>query len=181
MSRIAYFKNALAQTDLDAGQTQLISTLTGQYATLSQTVASKADLSAHSALSATVDSKASSQDLTALNIVVNGKASQSQVSAISETVDSKASSQSVVDLTAIVTTKAPTSSLVSLSSSVNDKLVLRAMATDLTTLENTYNARIVNEAVFFGSVKESIHFADANGVELDYVALGLVVAPPAAQ
>ena len=41
---------------------------------------------------------------------------------------------------------------------------------------SVYDARIVNEAVFFDSVKNSIVFNDAAGVELDYAALGLVPA-----
>ncbi len=165
MSRIAFFKNALAQTALDASQSQLIQTIQGQYSTLS------ADVSA----------KASTQSVTDLTNVVSGKANTSALNTLNDSVLLKASAGVVATLQNLVDTKASVDSV----TAVNDAVLLRATQATVSNLstivdgkvgQSVYDARVSNEAVFYGSVKESIHFVDANGVELNYTALGLVPA-----
>lgn len=149
MSRIAYFKG-INQTALDETQNALIGTIQGQYASLSTEVGTKASASALSALSSDVATKATASALNALSVVVDAKAEASALTALSGVVDTKASA----------------SALTVVSNAVNTKLP-----------QSTYDARLASEAVFYESVQASIALVDESGVELDYVALGLVSAP----
>ena len=160
MSRLAYFKNVNPTIGLDATQNQMLNTLSGQIAT-------KADTSA---LTAGLALKADSTDLTfalsakAETSVVNSalalKADASTVSTIST-----ALAQEVIDRQAADVLKANQSALDTANTAIASKVAT-----------SVYNARVVNEAVFFDSVANSIVLLDSNNVELNYVALGLVPA-----
>lgn len=164
MSRIAYFKG-LNQTGLDESQSALIQSIQGQYTTLSSDVSAKA----------------SAQSVTDLTSIVSGKASTSALSTLNDQVLLKASSGVVSTLQDLVDTKASVASVTAVNDAVNLR-ASQAMVTNLSTIvdgkvgQSVYDARVANEAVFFGSVKASIHLVDAGNVELNYVALGLVPA-----
>ena len=149
MSRTAYFKNVNPTVGLDASQNQMLVTLSGQIAT-----------------------KAEQADLTA------GLANKADSSAVTYALSSKADASAVTSLSANLASEvsARESAVSDLSVAVDDKLALKAsvasVAAKLAT--SVYDARIVNEAVFFDSVKNSLFLADGAGVELDYVTLGLV-------
>ena len=149
MSRTAYFKNVNPTVGLDASQNQMLNTLSGQSAT-----------------------KAEQADLTA------GLANKADSSAVTYALSSKADASVVTSLSADLASEvgARESAVSDLSVAVDDKLALKAsvasVAAKLAT--SVYDARIVNEAVFFDSVKNSLFLADGAGVELDYVTLGLV-------
>ena len=149
MSRTAYFKNVNPTVGLDASQNQMLVTLSGQIAT-----------------------KAEQADLTA------GLANKADSSAVTYALSSKADASAVTSLSANLASEvsAREGAVSDLSVAVDDKLALKAsvasVATKLAT--SVYDARVVNEAVFFDSVKNSLFLADGAGVELDYVTLGLV-------
>ena len=104
-------------------------------------------------LSGLIATKAEQADLT------SGLAGKADSSAVTFALSSKADTSAVTSSLAL---KADTSAVTSgLASKVNTSV---------------YDARIVNEAVFFDSVANSIVLQDASGVELNYVALGLVPA-----
>ena len=175
MSRIAYFKNVNPTFGLDASQNQMLVTLKGQIAT-----------------------KAEQADLTA------GLANKADSSAVTYALSSKADASAVTSLSADLASEvgARDSAIVALSVAVDEKLALKAvkatvdasvaalsqsivatsdsLTVSIDNLSNTklassvYDARIVNEAVFFDSVKNSLFLADASGNEIDYVTLGLV-------
>ena len=149
MSRTAYFKNINPTFGLDASQNQMLVTLKGQIAT-----------------------KAEQADLTA------GLANKADSSAVTYALSSKADASAVTSLSADLASEvsAREGAVSDLSVAVDDKLALKAsvasVAAKLAT--SVYDARIVNEAVFFDSVKNSLFLADASGNEIDYVTLGLV-------
>lgn len=166
MSRIAFFKNALAQTALDASQSQLIQTIQGQYTTLSTDVSAKASAQSVTDLTSIVASKANLSALNTLSDNVALKANSNVVATLQTLVDSKASELSVAAVSDAVALKASASTVSTLTNVVNTKVA-----------QSIFDARINNEAVFYEAVSASIHFQTASGVELDYVTLGLL--PPA--
>lgn len=166
MSRIAFFRNSVAQAGLDASQNQLINTLSGQYALLSSEVLAKA----------------SAQSVTDLTNDVSGKASTAALNNLTAQVLLKASSGTVADLQTLVNSKASSDSV----TAVNDAVLLRATQTTVANLSNVvdgkvgqsvYNSRIANEAIFFEAVNASISLQTPNNVDINYVALGLIPAP----
>ena len=162
MSRVAYFKNVNPTVGLDASQNQMLNTLQGQIATKAE----QADLTAGLAQKA---------DSSSMTFALSSKADVSTVSTLSADLASEvvARESAVSDLSVAVDAKLATKTNIG---AVQDKFaqVEGVIATKLAT--SVYDARIVNEAVFFDSVKNSIVFNDAAGVELDYAALGLVPA-----
>ena len=151
MSRVSYFKNVSPSVGLDATQNQMLVTLSGQIATKADTsdvMAGFAQKVSTYVFDAALSTKA---DKTELNF----------------------------GLLALDEAKAEKTAL---TSGLALKLDLSVADTALTLLSNTkadktaITARISNEAVFYESVKNSIALHDAAGVELNYVALGLVPA-----
>ena len=176
MSRVAYFKNVNPTVGLDATQNQMLNTLSGQIATkasqadLTSGLAQKADSSAVTyqidAVNTSLASKVSTADF---NSIVNLKASQAD---LTSGLALKADSTTVDSALAL---KADTSVVDSALATKADKTTVGlSLASKLDT--SVHNARVVNEAVFFDSVANSITLLDANGVELNYVSLGLVPA-----
>jgi hypothetical protein len=98
---------------------------------------------------------ASKADLTALT---SGLAQKADISALNSGLALKAN---CTDLDIIV-------------SSLDQSIIDAQNAIDTKLNISVYDARVVNEAVFFDSVANSIVLQDASGVELNYVALGLV-------
>jgi hypothetical protein len=146
--RNAYFKN-VNQSVVDASQNETLNTLINQVASKAE----QADLTSGLAQKA---------DSSAVTYALSGKADVGSVTTLASDLVSEVSARE--------------GAIVTLSASVDDKLALKAsvasVATKLAT--SVYDARIVNEAVFYDSVKNSISLLDVNNVELDYVALGLV-------
>ena len=162
MSRVAYFKNVNPTVGLDASQNQMLNTLQGQIATKAE----QADLTAGLAQKA---------DSSSMTFALSAKADVSAVSTLSADLASEvvARESAVSDLSVAVDakldTKAGAGAVQTQFSQVNG-----VIATKLAT--SVYDARVVNEAVFFDSVANSIVLNDASGVELNYIALGLVPA-----
>ena len=177
MSRTAYFKNVNPTVGLDASQNQMLVTLSGQIATkaeqadLTSGLANKAD---SSAVTYALSSKADVSAVTSLsaNLASEVIAREGAVSDLSVAVDDKLALKAVK-----ATVDASVSALGQLITATSDSLTVSIDNLANTKLATSvYDARIVNEAVFFDSVKNSIVFNDAAGVELDYAALGLVPA-----
>jgi hypothetical protein len=180
MSRVAYFKG-LNQTGLDEAQSALITTLQGQYSTLSTAVSAKAEKSY-------VDNNlVLKADVTAVALKANSADVSSALSA-------KADASSVNDALAL---KADSSALVSevatinaSLSTVNSSLANKANSSEITTLNNSigavnvtlankldasvHTARVANELQFFDAFKEVVYLSNANNTaEFDYEGLGL--------
>ena len=155
----AYFKN-VTQSVIDASQNESLNTLINQ-------IASKAEQSA------LVSGLANKADSSAVTYGLASKADASVVTSLSADLASEVSAREgvVSDLSVSVDAKLDTKAGVG---AVQDKFnqVNGVIATKLAS--SVYDARIVNEAVFFDSVKNSLFLADGAGVELDYVTLGLV-------
>jgi hypothetical protein len=177
MSRVSYFKNVNPTIGLDATQNQMLNTLQGQIASkaeasaLTSGLAQKAD---SSAVTYALSSKADASAVTSLsaNLASEVIAREGAVSDLSVAVDDKLALKAVK-----ATVDASVSALGQLITATSDSLTVSIDNLANTKLATSvYDARIVNEAVFFDSVKNSIVFNDAAGVELDYAALGLVPA-----
>ena len=160
MSRTAYFKNVNPTVGLDASQNQMLVTLSGQIATKAE----QADLTA---------GLANKADSSAVTYALSSKADASAVTSLSADLASEVGARegAVSDLSVAVDAKLATKTNIG---AVQDKFaqVEGVIATKLAS--SVYDARIVNEAVFFDSVKNSLFLADASGNEIDYVTLGLV-------
>ncbi len=163
MSRIAFFKN-VNQALVDSSQNDLLNTLIGQISTkatqadLVSGLAQKADSSSVTyALSTKADTSYVSSSVSNLNGSIQqlGSTLNGNLASISNNLNSQ------------ISLKADSSAVISaddaLTAMVNTKLA-----------KSVYDARIVSEAVFYDSVSNSIVFNDANGVEINYVALGLL-------
>ena len=154
MSRLAYFKNVTPSVGLDATQNQMLNSLSGLIASKAE----QADLTSGLAQKA---------DSTALTYALSSKA---DTSAVNSALASKADTSSV---NSALADKADISVVNSALADKADKTTVGiSLASKLAT--SVYDARVVNEAVFFDSVSNSIVLQDASGVELNYVALGLV-------
>ena len=109
-----------------------------------------------------------------VNPSVGLDATQNQMlNSLSGQIATKADSSTV---TAGLAQKADSSAVSTVATALAQEVTDRTNADALKLATSVYNARIVNEAVFFDSVANSIVLQDANGAELDYVALGLVPA-----
>ena len=151
MSRVSYFKNVSPSVGLDATQNQMLVTLSGQ-------IAQKADTSD----------------------VIAGFAQKVSTYVFDAALSTKADKTELnFGLLALEEAKAEKTEL---ASGLALKIDFSVANAGMTLLSNTkvektaFATRSVNEAVFYESVKNSIALHDANGVELDYVALGLVPA-----
>jgi hypothetical protein len=79
-------------------------------------------------------------------------------------------------VTTALALKADSSAVSTVATALAQEVTDRTNAVALKLATSVYDARVVNEAVFFDSVANSIVLQDANGTELNYVALGLVPA-----
>ena len=165
MSRVSYFKNVNPTIGLDATQNQMLNTLSGQIASKAEASALTSGLAQKADSSAVSYSLASKADAAVVSTLSADLASEvaDRKSAIADEVSAR--DGAVVALGLAVDVKLDTKAGVG---AVQDKFtqVNGVIATKLAS--SVYNARIVNEAVFFDSVKNSIVFNDAAGVELDY-------------
>ena len=116
-------------------------------------------------LSGQIATKADTTALTA------GLAQKADSSAVTYALSAKAD---VSTVNSALAGKADSSAISTLSTSLAQEVIDRQAAVALKLATSVYDARIVNEAVFFDSVSNSILLQDANGAELNYVALGLV-------
>ena len=116
-------------------------------------------------LSGQIATKADATALTA------GLAQKADSSAVTYALSAKAD---VSTVNSALAGKADSSAISTLSTSLAQEVIDRQAAVALKLATSVYDARIVNEAVFFDSVSNSILLQDANGAELNYVALGLV-------
>ena len=116
-------------------------------------------------LSGQIATKADATALTA------GLAQKADSSAVTYALSAKAD---VSTVNSALAGKADSSAISTLSTSLAQEVIDRQAAVALKLATTVYDARIVNEAVFFDSVSNSILLQDANGAELNYVALGLV-------
>ena len=173
MSRVSYFKNVNPTIGLDATQNQMLNTLQGQIATKAEASALTSGLAQKADSSAVSYSLASKADASVVSTLSADLASEvaDRKTAIADEVSAR--DGAVVALGLAVDAQLATKTNIG---AVQDKFnqVNGVIATKLAS--SIYDARIVNEAVFFDSVKNSIVFNDAAGVELDYAALGLVPA-----
>ena len=155
MSRLAYFKNVNPTVGLDATQNQMLNTLSGQIDTLTSGLALKADASA----------------------LTSGLTLKADASALTSEINTRQSGDSYLSgrISDLNTDLGGQSTRVGI---VENTLLAKAdkTAVGLKLDTSVHTARVVNEAVFFDSVANSIVLQDANGVELNYVALGLVPA-----
>ena len=158
-ARTAYFKN-VSQAVIDASQNDTLNTLINQLASKAE----QADLTS---------GLANKADSSAVTYALSSKADASAVTSLSADLASEVSARegAVSDLSVAVDAKLDTKAGVG---AVQDKFnqVNGVIATKLAS--SVYDARIVNEAVFFDSVKNSLFLADASGNEIDYVTLGPV-------
>ena len=121
-----------------------------------------------------------------LNTLINQVASKADASALTSGLAQKADSSAVTyglalkadssAVTSALALKADSSAVSTVATALAQEVTDRTNADALKLATSVYNARIVNEAVFFDSVANSIVLQDANGAELNYVALGLVPA-----
>ena len=160
MSRVSYFKNVSPSVGLDATQNQMLNTLSGQIATKADTSDVIAGLAQKADSSAVTFALSAKAETSVVNSALSLKADASTVSTIST-----ALAQEVIDRQAADVLKANQSALDTANTAIASKVAT-----------SVYNSRIVNEAVFYDSVANSIVFNDAAGVELNYVALGLIPA-----
>ena len=170
MSRVAYFKNVSPTVGLDATQNQMLNTLQGQ-------IASKAE---QADLVNGLSGKASNESLI---YQLSSKADTSVVNASLTSIKDSLTNETSQRLAADT---GLTLSIANANTAIQDtKNDLNRMSADVTNVISglswtvdlsVYNARIVNEAVFFDSIANSIVLQDVNGAELNYVALGLVPA-----
>ena len=160
MSRVSYFKNVNPSVGLDATQNQMLVTLSGQIATKAEASDVTAGLAQKADSSAVTFALSAKAETSVVNSALALKADASTVSTIST-----ALAQEVIDRQAADVLKANQSALDTANTAIASKVA-----------SSVYNARVVNEAVFFDSVANSIVLQDAQGVELNYVALGLVPA-----
>ena len=116
-------------------------------------------------LSGQIATKADATALTA------GLAQKADSSAVTYALSAKAD---VSTVNSALAGKADSSAISTLSTSLAQEVIDRQAAVALKLATSVFDARIVNEAVFFDSVSNSILLQDANGAELNYVALGLV-------
>ena len=118
-------------------------------------------------LSGQIATKADASALT------SGLAQKADSSAVTYALSAKADTSVVNSALAL---KADSSAISTLSTSLAQEVTERQNAVALKLATSVYDARVVNEAVFFDSVSNSIVLQDVNGAELNYVALGLVPA-----
>lgn len=121
-----------------------------------------------------------------LNTLINQVASKADASALTSGLAQKADSSAVTyglalkadssAVTSALALKADSSAVSTVATALAQEVTDRTNADALKLATSVYNARIVNEAVFFDSVANSIVLQDVNGAELNYVALGLVPA-----
>ena len=116
-------------------------------------------------LSGQIATKADTTALTA------GLAQKADSSAVTYALSAKAD---VSTVNSALAGKADTSAVSTVATALAQEVIDRQAAVALKLATTVYDARIVNEAVFFDSVSNSILLQDANGAELNYVALGLV-------
>jgi hypothetical protein len=116
-------------------------------------------------LSGQIATKADSSDLTA------GLAQKADSSAVTYALSAKAD---VSTVNSALSLKADSSAVSTVATALAQEVTDRTNAVASKLATSVYDARIVNEAVFFDSVSNSILLQDANGAELNYVALGLV-------
>lgn len=184
MSRVAYFKG-INQNGLDEAQSALITTLQGQYSTLSTTVQGKADSSVVTqalALKADASALSSKADVQTVNTALASKANAQDVNiALALKQDATVHAQDVATINASIesvntalTSKANASEITSINNSigaVNNSLALKLDAT-------VHSARVNNETQFFDAFKEVVYLSNANNTaEFDYAGLGLGTAP----
>ena len=185
MSRLAYFKNVTPSVGLDATQNQMLNTLSGQIATKADASALTSGLAQKADSSAVTYALSVKADTSVVNSALALKADSSAVSTLStalgqevvarQNADALKADQVFVDgaignlITSIEAVQQTDTGLAQSIDNVSSNLLSKLDT-------SVFDARVVNEAVFFDSVSNSIVLQDANGTELNYVALGLVPA-----